>query len=160
MNDLTEMKKLMNRLESINEGKDSAALHTVNAKFANLLDRLNELLEMHKHRAAREGTAVNGIELSADLESFIETERYNRGSNESIGEDRYDDDKQFGAYTNTDKEGFSQFVVDFDGQVDDILQAGWQEAEDEYGTDGVLSPEFESALERMVSSYCKQCNII
>ena len=63
------------KIDQITEDKVSAALHVANARHGQTLDRLRELLDMHIHRAAREGTSVNGIELSADLESFIETER-------------------------------------------------------------------------------------
>jgi len=115
-----------------------------NAKHAQTLDRLNEVLEIHKNRAARLGQEISGKELANDIALFIETERLKK---QGITEDP------------SDKASFSQFVVDFDGQVDNVLQAGWAEAEDEYGTDGELSPEFEQALERMVSSYCRQCNV-
>lgn len=59
-----------------------------------------------------------------------------------------------------DKVGFRQFVTDFDGQLDSTINDYWTQAEIEYAEDGSsLSPEFEQALERVVSSYCKQCNV-
>jgi hypothetical protein len=63
------------KIEQITEGKDSAALHVANAKRAVCLTKLEELLRYHKNIAAEEGTAVNGIDLADDLESFIESHR-------------------------------------------------------------------------------------
>jgi len=63
------------KIEQITEDKVSAALHVANARHGQTLDRLRELVDMHMHRAAREGDTVEGMELVRDIESFIETER-------------------------------------------------------------------------------------
>ena len=64
--------------ESLEEGKDSAALHRANANirianelYSGAIKKLQELLQYHKEISAEEGTAVNGIELAEDLEAFI-----------------------------------------------------------------------------------------
>ena len=142
------------KISQITEDKNSAALHVVNAKFAQLFEDLVELA-----RNADAERILHPGELLNNLHALIRKHDRKLQLTKGIGEDRYDDDKQFGAYTNEDKEGFSQFVVDFDGALDDTLQSYWTQAEIDYGTDSQLSPEQEAAMERVVSSYCKQCNV-
>jgi len=67
------------KIDQITEDRVSAALHTANAKHAQCIERLFELLKHHKAQAAEQGTSVNGIELAEDLEAFIEEERWNKG---------------------------------------------------------------------------------
>ncbi len=69
------------KIEQIIEGPNSAALHRANAsirianeKYKEFVGRVQELLTHHKEVAAEDGTSVNGIELSDDLEHLLQDE--------------------------------------------------------------------------------------
>ena len=63
------------KIDQITEDKVSAALHVANARHGQTLDRLQEILAIHKNRSGRQGQEISGRELINDIEIFIETQR-------------------------------------------------------------------------------------
>ena len=63
------------KIDQITEDKNSAALHVANARQGQTLDRLQEILAIHKNRSERLGQEISGRELVNDVEIFIETQR-------------------------------------------------------------------------------------
>ena len=143
------MRKLMETIEQINEGKDSAALNVVNAKFAQLFE---DLVELANNASAER--ILHPAELLNSLHALIRKHDRKLQLTKDIDED---EDSAMDGYT--DRQGFTQFLIDFDAQLDSVLQAAWVEAEDEYGIEGNLDPVSEGKMEDIVSAYCQMQHV-
>ena len=164
------MRKLMERLETINEGIQERVVHAQSTRA------LAEDIVMHAKSIADK----NGIVITSDkgyqiwegmitkhlrdsmkaLEDYVLQKRIDVES--LAGQDGRARDMAGESITEDpeDTASFKQWLVDFDGQLDDVINSAYSEAEDVYGDEHLeLSPEFQAMLDRVVNSYCRQCNI-
>ena len=153
---MNEMRKLMEAVEQINEVSDfdGGSLDKLIAQFEETCEVLGIAGNPVKQKELTQVVIARAEPMFDPINDKEWRNRYGMHDEQPLDEDQ---DSAMDGYTK--RQGFNQFLIDFDQQLDDVLQAAWVEAEDEYGIEGNLDPVSEGKMEDIVSAYCKMRHV-